>query len=137
MNDVCMDVYCTCGEDFHACTHSGNDGSPEYMRCPHCTKVLRMSAEIELLDRQIDYRKERGLPSASIQYKGTITHMTAHCKCGHDFDVNRDFAYEVDCPACRQHYFVETHPTITEVDESTLPAGTAILAPEKDPEWMN
>jgi hypothetical protein len=40
--DVCMDVYCLCGEDFHV------DAYFAYaVKCPHCGQVHEMSAMIE------------------------------------------------------------------------------------------
>lgn len=40
--DVCMDVYCPCGDQFHI------DADFTYaVQCPHCERVLEMSAMIE------------------------------------------------------------------------------------------
>ncbi len=133
---VCMDVVCACGEYFHQCTH--RDGtSSEYLRCPHCSKVLRCGAEVDLCEVPINYRLERPTPKASYQWKGTHACMTASCKCGHAFPIERDFAHEETCPACRQHYFVDPHILVTEVAESDVPVGAVIQTPEKDLEFAD
>ncbi len=134
MPNVCMDVVCGCGEEFHQCNH-GDSGSSEYLRCPACSTVLRCGAEVALLAEPIDYKRSVPMPTASFQWKGTHACMTASCKCGHDFAIERDFAYEETCPACRQHYFVESRIAVTEIAESDVPPGAVIQTPEKDLEF--
>lgn len=42
--NVCMDVYCACGEQFHI-----DDEFAYHVKCPHCGKVYFCNGHVELI----------------------------------------------------------------------------------------
>lgn len=112
MDDVCSDVVCSCGADFHHCCH--RKGSGRLFRCPSCNGVQIFEDEVRLLLGEIHPGKAFSPHSLGsekdvsfIQWKGTNVDMTVSCLCGHSFPVQGDFAYHADCPECKRHYHVD------------------------------
>lgn len=127
--DVCADVVCPCGKDFHF--HNDPGQSAEFVRCPWCKEVLRLGAEINLLAAQPSFGN-RPQPVAALQWKGTDVVMTAHCSCAKTFDVAKDFAYTCDCPHCGTTHHCEDDLTVTRVAPEDVPADAHVTAAQKD-----
>ena len=56
-----------------------------------------------------------GKPHAWIQWKGTDVCMDVYCECGAHFHIDSDFAYHVECPACKKVYFCNGHIELIEL----------------------
>lgn len=54
-------------------------------------------------------------PSGWIQWKGTDACMDIRCKCGHLSHVDAEFAYFIQCPACRTVFMCNGHIELIEV----------------------
>jgi len=132
---VCMDIHCPCGYHNHLDTW-GDMGSAEYVRCAECKDVLRIGADVNLLDKREDFDVKRDAYTF-IQWKGTDVVMQAHCTCGKTFDIERDFAYECDCPHCGKHYHCESCLEVTKLTPEETAAVTHVQEPEKDYEDMD
>lgn len=56
------------------------------------------------------------LPHGWVQWKGTDVCMDVHCKCGHLFHIDAEFAYAVKCPACGTPYACNGHIELIELE---------------------
>lgn len=129
---VCMDIYCSCGEQCHLDTWEAEQGSSQHLRCPYCSKVMRFGTEVALTETEVDYKVFHPRPHASFQWKGTEADLTATCKCGHEFAILDAFQYEVDCPSCRTHYHVWSDVTATYLTDEEAAAVAVIQEPERE-----
>lgn len=127
--DVCADVVCPCGKDFHF--HNDPGKSAEFVSCPWCKEVLRVGAEINLLSTEPTYAGNPD-PHASLQWKGTDVVMQANCSCRQTFYIAKDFAYTCDCPHCGTHYHCQSDLTVTRVASEDVPEGAHVTQAEKD-----
>lgn len=132
---VCMDIHCPCGFHAHLDTY-GEMGSAEFVRCPDCKEVLRIGADVNLLDTKEDFSINRGAHTF-IQWKGTDVVMQANCTCGQAFAIERDFAYECDCPQCGKHYHCESSLEVAKLSPEEAATVAKIQEPEKDYEDMS
>ncbi len=130
---VCMDVYCNCGGQTHVCTHEASQGSSEYVRCPHCKKVLRLGPEVQLSETRVVHSLSHPRPHASFQWKGTEACLVGRCTCAHEFPIVGAFQYEVDCPACGKHWHVWPYVTGELVFAEALASIAVMQEPEHDP----
>lgn len=119
---ACIDAYCACGEHFHVDVWNGTNKSPEHIRCPHCSRVYRMTARTAMTREQVDFDTRIPEPHTFVQWKGTELHGTAHCDCGNDIGIRDLFAYEVDCTACSSHFHVNPHVRMTELTADEVAA---------------
>jgi hypothetical protein len=115
MNYLCMDVYCACGKHSHVDVYRSMNRTAENVRCPHCQRVYRLEPQTALQREKVDFGLRIEQPHTFVQWKGTELHGTAHCDCGTDNVIHRDFAYEVDCGGCASHFHVNPHLLLTEL----------------------
>ncbi|MBY0359733.1 MAG: hypothetical protein K2W82_17155 [Candidatus Obscuribacterales bacterium] len=113
----CSDVHCPCGEHTHHCT--SRNGPARHFRCRGCAKVYAFDDKVRLLTDSVSKNPHslQDVPNAYVQWKGAHLEMSAGCYCGHRLSVSGDFAYELDCPRCREHYFVDWYVAIRELQD--------------------
>lgn len=134
-SSVCMDIHCPCGAHVHLDTW-GEDGSAEHVRCPWCKDVLRIGADINLLDQREDFSVEQDA-YVFIQWKGSDVVMGATCTCKQSFEIVGDFTYECDCPHCGKHYHCESQLMVTKLSAEEAAQVSKIQEPEKHPDEMD
>lgn len=110
----CSDFDCPCGTSTHHCTD--RKGSAQYFRCSGCGQVYAFEEQVRLLISEVMPDNQTHNPEslwatgqlmAYVQWKGSFVYMSVACFCGKQFQVERDFAYEADCPHCQQRYIVD------------------------------
>lgn len=134
-SSVCMDIHCPCGAHVHMDTW-GEDGSAEHVRCPWCKDVLRIGADINLLDQREDFSVEHDA-YVFIQWKGSDVVMGATCTCKQSFEIVGDFTYDCDCPHCGKHYHCESQLTVTKLSAEEAAQVSKVQEPEKHPDEMD
>jgi hypothetical protein len=78
--------------------------------------------------RSLNRKTARGLeathcqsPHGIIQWKGTDVCMDIRCICGTTSHIDGEFAYEVECPDCRQAYYVNGHVELIAITDKQDP----------------